>query len=213
VLAKLASTIFGISEALAQRRAEFDHPGALCDLNTPLSNSSYWMTDQGSMLTVLELAGSREYVMLEEHRNRVETLVNDLEPFIVSGTTDFAWIHNHLDEPAANRRALENALSSARSVSRMQGYENDVFLNETIDVMTPRIQNESTYLCVWTLSKEGAKAKSDIPPLRAPGHQDSLKLIKAKQLLASNQAKISRIEETIKEIGLHVRRLHNSEVG
>lgn len=213
MLAKLASTIFGISEALAQRRAEIDHPGALCDLNTPLSNSSYWMTDQGSMLTVLELAGSREYVMLEEHRNRVETLVNDLEPFIVSGTTDFAWIHNHLDEPAANRRALENALSSARSVSRMQGYENDVFLNETIDVMTPRIQNESTYLCVWTLSKEGAKAKSDIPPLRAPGHQDSLKLIKAEQLLASHQAKISRIEETIKEIGLHVRRLHNSEVG
>ncbi|MDQ2077392.1 hypothetical protein [Marinimicrobium sp. ABcell2] len=213
MFAKLTSTLFGISEAWAQRRAEFDHPGALCDLNTPLGNSAYCMTDQGSMLTVLELAGSREYVMLDGHRDRVETLVGDLEPFIMSGTTDFAWLHNHLDEPEANRRALEKALASVRSVSRMQGYENEVFINETIDVMTPRIQNESSYLCIWTLSKEGARAKSDIPILKAPGHQDTQKLITAERLLASHQAKISRIEETIKEMGMHVRRLLNSEVG
>ncbi len=213
MLAKITSTLFGIQEALAQRRAEFDHPGALCDLNTPLGNSSYWMTDQGSMLTVLELAGSRQYVMLDGHRERVETLVSALEPFINAGTTDFAWVHHHLDEPEANRRALNQALASVRSVSKMQGYENEVFIRETIDVMTPRIQSEATYLCIWTLSKEGASTKSEIPLIEAKGHQDTRKLITAEKLLASHQAKINTIEEAIKDIGLHVRRLLNSEVG
>lgn len=204
---------FSISEHFAKMRFKLEHPSSLCDLGTPIGNTSYWVTTSGSIMTAIKIRGCREYVLEPSHEEHIEIIVNDLRSQFRSGTTDLCWVHVHNDEIESNIRALENALSASRAVSEIQGYNNKLFIDEMVAVMAPHIQDESTLLCVWTHKEEASQTKIKIPYLKAEGAQNTLGFSYADRLIPSHAAKIAVILNAIKSAGMSARTLSNQEVG
>jgi intracellular multiplication protein IcmB len=209
----LFNFLFGVAEQIEKERFRLEHPGSLCDLNTPIGNTSFWATTAGSILSVIKIGGCREYVLEDAHEEHIEIIVNDLRAQFRAGTTDFCWVHIHNDEKDSNIQSLENALSSTRAVSEMQGYKNKIFIDEMVSVLTPHIQDETTLLCVWTHSREAAMTKSKIPFITTKTTQDTRGFIAAERLLPSHSAKMSVVLNAIKSAGMSARMLTNHEVG
>jgi intracellular multiplication protein IcmB len=205
--------LFSVSEHLAKMRFKLEHPAELCDLGTPIANSSYWVTTSGSLMTVIKISGCREYVLEHTHEQHIEIIVNDLRSQFRAGTTDLCWLHIHNDEIESNVRAMENALSATRAVSEIQGYNNQLFIDEMVAVMAPHIQDETTLLCVWTHKSEASQTKLEIPILAAEGSQDTKGFSYAERLIPSHAAKIALVLNAIRSAGMSARALSNQEVG
>lgn len=204
---------FGLQEAFAQRRTRVSHPGALSDLGTPIGNTPFWSTNNGSMVSVIEIEGSREYVLAENHEEHVSEIFDALRAYFRLGTTDICWLHTHSDEEASNIETINESLRSLRSVSEIQGYKNSIFIDEMVDVLKNAIQKEQTLLCVWTNRMENHGHKSTIPKLKEPGSQDTANLGYAEGILESHKAKIENLLERLGSAGFLARIMNNHEVG
>lgn len=209
----MIDALFALSESRERMRFKLEHPGALSDLNTPIGNSHYWSTTSGSLMTAIKIGGCREYVLEDSHEARIDIIVDDLRAQFKAGTTDFCWVHIHNDEPESNKRALETVLASTRAVSEIQGYSNQIFIDEMVDVLTPHIQDETTLLCVWTHSKEAAMTKIKIPYLTSDMDQDTRGYHAADRLIPSHGAKMAVVMNALKSAGMNARMLTNHEVG
>lgn len=207
------NTLFNMSLTLRRLQFDIDHPGALSDLNMPLGNTTDWSTQAGSLVSVIQIEGSRLRTLSERHDDVVEDISRAIKSFADSGTTDFCWLHDHQDDREQSEADIRRALTPIRFVSETQGYTNQLFLDEVVDVLAPVVQRERTLLCIWTLPGEGTKKGAPVPYFKARGIQGTENLGRSMRIIDSHRAKVSSIKSVLTHSGFLARTLHNQDVG
>jgi intracellular multiplication protein IcmB len=214
LVTKMGRFCFDLIDTYHQRMDVISHPGSLSDLNMAVGDSSLFATDNGSLVSVIMLQGTKHYVTGDTHDYCIERLNDHIAQLIKSKDVELCWAHSHDDSEEAAVAELEAALKPLRNVSRFQGLKNQSFFDEQVDILKDTIQSEKTYLCLWTnMSKIGGIEKSKIPVLMALGTQGTDGLITAEALADKHITRVEVIMNRLNDAGLHTSLLSNTEVG
>jgi|GEM_PF-6703072 len=214
MLSAFFNTLFSISETIASRKTFIDHPGRLSDLDLPIGNTPYYVTSNNRLVSCIKLDGTMRFVLRDEHGEITDKVASLIDPFIDDKSTHFAWLHLHQDDDATNVSEVRRCLAPVYSVSEANGYKNGMFLREIESLISESIQRESTYLCIWS-SGRGQPLSTPTVPIKVAGvgSQNATRLNRYESLISSHSAKVDAIYSGLRDVGLTVRIINNSEMG
>lgn len=213
-LARLARLPFDLADVRHQRSAAISHPGALSDLNMPLGNTEVYTTDKQSLVTVIKIRGKKEYLTGDSHDETIVALSSELKAFIQTLDFDIGFYHVHNNDPEQSVAAVWKVLQPSVNVSSIQRLNNKSFFAEQVEILSGVVQQEETYMCLWTRrSKYTSNDPSGVKSIMPVGSQGTNGFDLAYRLADRHVSRVDVIVSKMEQIGFSTEVLSNRELG
>lgn len=162
--------MFGLLNWLQERLDGSNHPGRFSDLNLPLDDSGYFITDKGEMVSVIEIMGSRRYVDMDRHYSNVGKLDAVLEPYFRNGDADVWVLFRQDSNQENNARLLRDIFSPVSNTIRSLGFNADSLLEEDVEILSESIHSERCWLVIYSTGKNADSSLGNdiVPPNLKP---------------------------------------------